>query len=48
MPGTLFKKTLAQAFSCEFCKIFKNNFFYRTPLVAASAHYQLKLGKHRI
>ena len=23
-------------FSCEFCEIFKNNFFYRTPLVAAS------------
>ena len=23
-------------FSCEFCEIFKNTFFYRTPLVAAS------------
>ena len=23
-------------FSCEFCKIFKRNFFYRTPLLAAS------------
>ena len=22
-------------FSCEYCKIFKNNFYYRTPLVAA-------------
>ena len=30
------KETLAQVFCCEFCKLFKNNFFYRTPLVAAS------------
>ena len=25
-----------QVFSCEFCEIFKNTFFYRTPPVAAS------------
>ena len=30
------EETLAQTFSCEFCKILKNNFFYRTPLGAAS------------
>ena len=30
------KETLAQAFSCEFCDIFKNTFSYRTPPVAAS------------
>ena len=30
------KETLAQVFSCEFCKIFKNTFSYRTPPVAAS------------
>ena len=30
------KETLAQAFSCEFCKISKNTFFHRTSLVAAS------------
>ena len=30
------KETLAQVFSFEFCKIFKNTFFYRTPPVAAS------------
>ena len=30
------KETLAQLFSCEFCEISKNTFFYRTPLVAAS------------
>ena len=34
-PATLLK-TLAQVLSCEFCEIFKNNFFYRTPLMAAS------------
>ena len=31
------KETVTQVFFCEFCKIFKNTFFYRTPLVAASA-----------
>ena len=32
----IIKETLTQAFPCEFCEISKNNFFYRTPLVAAS------------
>ena len=31
------KETLVQLFSCEFCEIFKNAFFYRTPPLAASA-----------
>ena len=26
-PATLFKKALAQVFSCEFCEISKNTFF---------------------
>ena len=30
------KYTLAQVFSCEFCEIFKNTFFYGTPPAAAS------------
>ena len=30
------KESLTQVFSCEFCEISKNNFFYRTPPVAAS------------
>ena len=30
------KETLAQVFSRDFCKISKNTFFYRIPLVAAS------------
>ena len=37
------KETLAQVFSCEFCEISKNTFFYRTPLVAAS-----ESSKHKI
>ena len=32
------KETLAEVFSCEFCAIYENTFFYRTPPVAASAH----------
>ena len=36
-PATLLKKRLwAQLFSCEFCKISKSIFFYKTLLVAAS------------
>ena len=35
------KEALAQMFSCEFCEIFKNTFFYRKPLVAASAFNSL-------
>ena len=35
-PATLLKETLAQVFSCEFCKISKNVFSYRTPTAAAS------------
>ena len=30
------KVTLAQVFSSEFCEIYKNTCYYRTPLVAAS------------
>ena len=38
------KETLTQVFSCEFCEISKNNFFNRTPLVAASENrYQTSL-----
>ena len=35
------KETLTQVFSCEFCEIFKNTFFYRTLSVAASVENQL-------
>ena len=36
-PATLLRKRiLAQVFSCEFCEIYKNTFYYRTPVVAAS------------
>ena len=30
------KETLARVFSCEFCEISKNTFFYRIPLMTAS------------
>ena len=30
------KETLAQVFSCAFCEIYRNTFYYRTLLVAAS------------
>ena len=30
------KETLAQVLSCEFCKISRKTFFYKTPPVAAS------------
>ena len=33
------KESLAQVFSCEFCEISKNTFFYRASPVAASATY---------
>ena len=36
------KESLAQVFSCEFCEISKNTFFYRTPPVAASVHATFK------
>ena len=41
--ATLFKKKLAQVFSCGFCKISKNTFSYRTPPVAASDFDTLQL-----
>ena len=34
--ATLLKKSLAQVFSCEFCEISNNTFFYGTPPVAVS------------
>ena len=32
------EESLAQVFSCEFCEISKDTFFYRTPPVAASGN----------
>ena len=36
------KETLAQVFSREYCAIFKNTFFYRTPPVAPSGKIRRK------
>ena len=41
-PFFIKKETLAQVFLCETCKIFKNNFFDRTPPVAASGNVFVK------
>ena len=38
------KETLAQVFPCEFFEIFKNAFFYKTPLVAVSASSNFLYG----
>ena len=35
-PATLIKETPTEPFSCEYCEISQNSFFYRTPEVAAS------------
>ena len=35
----------SQVFSCEFCEIFKNTFFYGTPLVAAIIKEKYILNK---
>ena len=40
--ATLLKKRLAHVLSCEVCEISKNNFFHRTPLMAASESGLLK------
>ena len=52
-PATLLKErlleqlqTLAQVFPCEFRKNFKNTFFYRAPLVAASKTFVRKPTTH--
>ena len=38
-------QTLAQVFSCEFCKISKNTFFHRIPLVAVSVFPRCYVAK---
>ena len=41
------KKTLKKLFSCEFCDIFNNTFFYRTPLVTASVLFEVSIKDTR-
>ena len=47
-PATLLKNTLAKVFSCEFCEISNNTFFYRTAAVAASVIIQIGPGKGHV
>ena len=37
------KKSPTQVFSCEYCKLFKNSFFYRTPQVTASVLWTITI-----
>ena len=41
------KETRAQSFSCKFCAISKNNFFYRIPPAAASAIIRKQISRAR-
>ena len=42
------EETLAQVFSCDFWENFKNTFFHRKPLVAASEFKQINFCFTRI
>ena len=37
------KETPTQVFSCEYCEIFKNSFYYRAPLVTASVLWTITM-----
>ena len=41
-PTTLLKKDSNAGVFCEICKILKNAFFYRIPLVATSEHHGIE------
>ena len=45
--ATLFKKDSTQVISCEYCKIYKNSFFYRTHPVAPSEYMVLEAVTQR-
>ena len=42
------KETVTQMFSRIFCEIFKNTYFYRTPLVAASVVSPVNLNSLQV
>ena len=39
MLESLFEKVAGLQLSCEYCEIFKNSFFHKTPPVAASEKF---------
>ena len=43
----LFNKIAGLQLSCEYCKVFKNSFFHKTPSVAASEKFINFPGKHQ-
>ena len=46
MLASLLNKAAGLQRSCEYCEIFKNSFFHKTPPVAASQKFINFLGKH--
>ena len=42
----MLEETPTRMFFCEYCEIFKNSFFYRTRLVAASERINEKHKRH--
>ena len=46
-PATLSKRVSGKVFSCECCKISKNTFFQRTPMVAASERNKKDRSSHQ-
>ena len=42
------KETPTEAFSCQFCEVFKNTFFHGTPPIAASGHKKTKKFKKAV
>ena len=47
MLESLFDKVAGLQLSCEYCEIFKNIFFHKTPPVAASEKFINLQGKHQ-
>ena len=46
MLETVFNEAAGLQLSCEYCEIFKNSFFHKTPPVAASEKFINFPGKH--
>ena len=44
---SLFNKVAGLQLSCKYCEIFKNSFFHKTSLVAASEKFRNVPGKHQ-
>ena len=47
MIESVFNKVAGLQLSCDYCEIFKNSFFHKTPLVAASGKFINFPGKRQ-